>query len=67
MGVPPDYCREAFNSHAPSQLFSKVDCDDTELLEHTRELLRELGPQLPDGGGERSDDASDREDTMDVT
>ena len=26
------------------QLFTKLECDETEILEHTVELLRELGP-----------------------
>ena len=27
------------------QLYSKLECDDTALLEHTTELLEELGPE----------------------
>ena len=27
------------------QLFSKLECDEVEMLEHTRELLEELGPE----------------------
>ena len=40
------------------QLFSKLECDEMEILEHTQELLEELGPEeamaseeIEEGGG----------------
>ena len=34
------------------QLFLALGCDDTELLEHTRTLLQEMGPGETGGGVE---------------
>ncbi|XP_077866417.1 uncharacterized protein LOC102807988 [Saccoglossus kowalevskii] len=41
-------------------LFSKVQCDDDEMLKHIEELLKELGP------GEEEDEEEDDEVTMDA-
>ena len=64
------------------QLFSALGCDDTDLLEHTRTLLQEIGPEetVPGATGEReggggeeeveadcSREPSEHEDSMDVT
>ena len=55
--------------HPPwsTQLFTKLDCDELEILEHTQQLLTELGPEQPiteeaestAGGGVKEDDSED--------
>lgn len=47
-----------------SQLYTKVGCDEVDMLEHTQELLKELGPspeevQVP--GDDEAEDAGEGE------
>lgn len=38
------------------QLFSKLECDEMEILEHTKELLEELGPGEAKASEEREEE-----------
>lgn len=48
------------------QLFAKLECDEVEILEHTQELLTQLGPEQPvpeglepEGGVAKDNDIAD--------
>ena len=54
------------------QLFGKLECDEMEILEHTQELLEELGPEeamtgeeIEGGGGEEGDEKDQDEESED--
>ena len=43
------------------QLFLALGCDDTDLLEHTRALLQEMGPEETGGGVEEGEEGEKEE------
>ena len=43
------------------QLFTKMGCDETEILEHTQELLKELGPEQAEMEGEEGEGEGEEE------
>ena len=51
------------------QLFTKLDCDDMEILEHTRELLLEVEEWEGQGGesSESGDEENSDNENMDVS